>query len=43
MGIKEHLYLKYQNCNVFNDGAFFGMTDKATKMNQTLFLENGNL
>ena len=30
----------YQNCNVFNDGAFFGMTDKATKMNQTLFLEN---
>ena len=31
----------YQNCNVFNDGAFFGMTDKATKMNQTLFLENG--
>ncbi len=31
----------YQNCNVFNDGAFFGMTDKATKMEQTLFLENG--
>ena len=31
----------YQNCNVFNDGAFFGMTDKATKMNQTLFLEHG--
>ena len=31
----------YQNCNVFNDGAFFGMTDKATKMNQTLFLEDG--
>lgn len=30
----------YQNCNVFNDGAFFGMTDKTTKMNQTLFLEN---
>ena len=30
----------YQNCNVFNDGAFFGMTDKATKMNQTLFLEH---
>ena len=30
----------YQNCNVFNDGAFFGMTDKATKLNQTLFLEN---
>ena len=31
----------YQNCNVFNDGAFFGMTDKATKLNQTLFLEHG--
>ena len=31
----------YQNCNVFNDGAFFCMTDKATKMNQTLFLEHG--
>jgi 2-oxoglutarate ferredoxin oxidoreductase subunit beta len=31
----------YQNCNVFNDGAFFGMTDKATKMNQSLFLEHG--
>ena len=31
----------YQNCNVFNDGAFFGMTDKATKMNQTLFLVHG--
>ncbi|MEJ6735162.1 MAG: 2-oxoacid:ferredoxin oxidoreductase subunit beta [Flavobacteriales bacterium] len=31
----------YQNCNVFNDGAFFGMTDKQTKENQTLFLEHG--
>ncbi|MDA8956483.1 2-oxoacid:ferredoxin oxidoreductase subunit beta [Flavobacteriales bacterium] len=31
----------YQNCNVFNDGAFFGMTDKQTKDNQTLFLEHG--
>ena len=31
----------YQNCNVFNDGAFFGMTDKQTKENQTLFLERG--
>ncbi len=29
----------YQNCNVFNDGAFFAMTDKETKMNTTLFLE----
>lgn len=32
----------YQNCNVFNDGAFFGMTDKSTKMNQALFLEHGH-
>jgi 2-oxoglutarate ferredoxin oxidoreductase subunit beta len=31
----------YQNCNVFNDGAFFGMTDKATKGDQTLFVEHG--
>jgi 2-oxoglutarate ferredoxin oxidoreductase subunit beta len=31
----------YQNCNVFNDGAFFGMTDKQTKENQTLFLKHG--
>ena len=30
----------YQNCNVFNDGAFFGYTDKATKPEQTLFLEH---
>jgi len=30
----------YQNCNVFNDGAFSVMTDKVTKLNQTLFLEN---
>jgi len=31
----------YQNCNVFNDGAFFGMTDKATKKEQTLFVKQG--
>ena len=31
----------YQNCNVFNDGAFFGYTDKTTKPEQTLFLEHG--
>ena len=31
----------YQNCNVFNDGAFFGMTDKDTKAEQTLFVEQG--
>ena len=31
----------YQNCNVFNDGAFFGMTDKDTKAEQTMFVEHG--
>ena len=31
----------YQNCNVFNDGAFFTFTDKATKSTSTLFVEQG--
>ncbi|MEQ9427029.1 MAG: 2-oxoacid:ferredoxin oxidoreductase subunit beta [Cyclobacteriaceae bacterium] len=31
----------YQNCNVFNDGAFFTYTDKATKVQSTIFLEHG--
>ncbi len=31
----------YQNCNIFNDGAFFTFTDKATKKASSLFLENG--
>ena len=31
----------YQNCNIFNDGAFFTFTDKATKQATTLFLEDG--
>jgi 2-oxoglutarate ferredoxin oxidoreductase subunit beta len=31
----------YQNCNVFNDGAFGVFTDKATKANSTLMLEQG--
>jgi 2-oxoglutarate ferredoxin oxidoreductase subunit beta len=31
----------YQNCNVFNDGAFFVYTDKETKPLETLFLEHG--
>lgn len=31
----------YQNCNVFNDGAFFQFTEKATKADSTLFLEHG--
>ena len=31
----------YQNCNIFNDGAFFDLTDKETKADTVLFLENG--
>lgn len=31
----------YQNCNIFNDGAFAAFTDKATKPEETLFLEPG--
>jgi len=31
----------YQNCNVFNDGAFEVFTEKATKKINTLFLESG--
>ena len=31
----------YQNCNVFNDGAFFAYTDKETKAAQTIFVEEG--
>jgi len=31
----------YQNCNIFNDGAFFPFTEKATKSENTLFLEQG--
>lgn len=31
----------YQNCNVFNDGAFFTFTDKSTKPQATVFLEHG--
>lgn len=31
----------YQNCNIFNDGAFFTFTDKKTKQATTLFLEDG--
>ena len=31
----------YQNCNIFNDGAFFAFTDKATKAQTAIFLENG--
>jgi 2-oxoglutarate ferredoxin oxidoreductase subunit beta len=31
----------YQNCNIFNDGAFNYATDKATKSDTTLYLEHG--
>ena len=31
----------YQNCNVFNDGAFEVFTDKKTKANTTVFVEHG--
>ncbi len=31
----------YQNCNIFNDGAFFQFTEKATKAESTIFLEHG--
>ncbi|MFM7216620.1 MAG: 2-oxoacid:ferredoxin oxidoreductase subunit beta [Bacteroidota bacterium] len=31
----------YQNCNVFNDGAFEVFTEKASKKKETLFMENG--
>jgi 2-oxoglutarate ferredoxin oxidoreductase subunit beta len=31
----------YQNCNIFNDGAFEIFTEKSTKAEETIFLENG--
>lgn len=31
----------YQNCNVFNDGAFFQFTEKETKSDADVFLEHG--
>jgi 2-oxoglutarate ferredoxin oxidoreductase subunit beta len=31
----------YQNCNIFNDGAFETFTEKSTKADNTLFLEQG--
>lgn len=31
----------YQNCNIFNDGAFFAFTDRATKADTAIFLEQG--
>jgi 2-oxoglutarate ferredoxin oxidoreductase subunit beta len=31
----------YQNCNIFNDGAFFSFTEKDTKQDTCLFLKHG--
>src|SRR5438105_2637623 len=31
----------YQNCNIFNDGAYDHLTDKVTKSENTLYLEQG--
>jgi 2-oxoglutarate ferredoxin oxidoreductase subunit beta len=31
----------YQNCNIFNDGAFSNLTDRDTKADKILYLENG--
>ena len=31
----------YQNCNIFNDGAFEAFTEKSTKPDNALFLEQG--
>ena len=31
----------YQNCNVFNDGAFFAFTEKSSKSDTCLFMEDG--
>lgn len=31
----------YQNCNIFNDGAFFPFTEKTTKADNTIFIEHG--
>lgn len=31
----------YQNCNIFNDGAFEVFTEKGSKLNEVLFLEQG--
>ncbi len=30
----------YQNCNIYNDGAFFDFTEKATKAQRTVYLEH---
>ena len=32
----------YQNCNIFNDGAFASLTDRETKLETVLWLENNS-
>ncbi len=32
----------YQNCNIFNDGAFEMFTEKSSKPNETIFMEHGS-
>ena len=31
----------YQNCNIFNDGAFEAFTEKSSKADETIFIEHG--
>jgi 2-oxoglutarate ferredoxin oxidoreductase subunit beta len=31
----------YQNCNIFNDGAFEGFTDRSVRQDRVLYLEHG--
>jgi 2-oxoglutarate ferredoxin oxidoreductase subunit beta len=31
----------YQNCNIFNDGAFFAFTEKESKTHTTIYVEHG--
>lgn len=31
----------YQNCNIFNDGAFFPFTERSTKAESVIFIEHG--
>ncbi|HEY9256321.1 2-oxoacid:ferredoxin oxidoreductase subunit beta [Chitinophaga sp.] len=31
----------YQNCNIFNDGAFEAFTEKSSKLDETIFVEQG--
>ena len=42
MRIKGASFLEiYQNCNIFNDGAFEIFTEKKSKPEEALFLEHG--